>query len=482
MRKEKVTLLFLAAGGMEMSWLYAWANFLITSILDRSFPFPEALTAFGLATIVTLISSGRGWRIIQIIGLQVFGLIFAASRIVYAFNSFPSSFWSKDWIVQFSNQPRGPLEWFTLILLLLWSIFFWIGGIALARRPMTYIKVCSRFDLGLGAFFLLFLVKLVPLVNEGIRLNDPASELLLFPFFIFSLLAIGLARSRSDARKDFLPGWQGTGVILSFTATVLLFGTGLVLFFLPYLTLTARAAHAILRIAGQPLVSIFLAILRFMYGRGITRPEEPSAPATGGLESLSAPAESSWWLELLEKVVVWGLGSIVVLVTVVLFCLALFYLFRWLFSRTSISRMRPGRRDLISSWVERLRTFLLFIWKKIGPIVRGYRGAAQLYAALLNWGRHSGLSHLSSETPREYGLRLKHYFPALKREIELIIEAFQLEVYGGMTLRNEQVAQARFAWRRLRSPFHWPSRLRRWCGRQDAVPEQQSRPPRTPRE
>ena len=93
---------------------------------------------------------------------------------------------------------------------------------------------------------------------------------------------------------------------------------------------------------------------------------------------------------------------------------------------------------------------------------KGYRGAVQLYAALLTWGRHSGLPYFLSETPAEYGLRLKYRFPSLKTEIELIIEAFNQEVYGEIILDSEQCAIAQFAWRRLRSPLHWPSRLKTW--------------------
>jgi hypothetical protein len=78
------------------------------------------------------------------------------------------------------------------------------------------------------------------------------------------------------------------------------------------------------------------------------------------------------------------------------------------------------------------------------------------------WGRHSGFPHFLSETPREYGLRLKNRFPSLAKEIESIIEAFNQEVYAEITLSEKQLSQVRFALRRLRSPIHWPSRLKSW--------------------
>jgi hypothetical protein len=464
------TLLFLTAGGMELSWLYAWANFLTISILDRSFPFPETLTCFGLAVAATFISHGRGWRIIWVLGLHIFGFLFAASRIVYAFNSFPSSFWSKSWLLEFCNQSRSPLEWVALVIILVWSILLWTGGIALIRKPLAYARVCSRFDFGLVAFFLLILIKLVPLVNEGIRLNDPTTELLLFPFFIFSLLAMGLARNRGGGARDFLPGYRGVGIILTFTAAVLLFSTGLVLFCLPYLTLTAKAGSAVLKIAAKPLLYLFLAIIRFMFARGITRPEEPPPPAGGSGQGLAAPIESTWWTELLEKALVWGLWGVAGLAAVVMVCLGLFYLLRWLLSRTSKGKQRHLQWHILSGWVERLRATLGFLWREAVRIVHGYTRAAQLYAVLLRWGRRSGLSPSASETPREYGFRLKDHFPRLEKEIEAIVETFHLEVYGGVTLRIEQLAEARLAWRRLRSPLHWPSRLKTWFHQPHIVP------------
>jgi len=72
------------------------------------------------------------------------------------------------------------------------------------------------------------------------------------------------------------------------------------------------------------------------------------------------------------------------------------------------------------------------------------------------------LPHFLNETPLEYGLRLKNRFPLLKREIALIIEAFNQEAFGEITLDEQQSAEAKSAWRRLRSPLHWPSRLKNW--------------------
>jgi hypothetical protein len=167
-------------------------------------------------------------------------------------------------------------------------------------------------------------------------------------------------------------------------------------------------------------------------------------------------------MELLEKIFVWIFGSLSGLVLAIVSCVALFYLFRWLLSRTSVHQTRQGLWHSFLSWLHGLRVFLISQWKRLGRRAKGYKRAARLYAALLFWGRHSGLPHLLSETPTEYGSRLKSRFPSLKKEIESITEAFNQEAYAETTLNEKQLSQVRFALRRMRSPIHWPSRLKNW--------------------
>jgi len=94
--------------------------------------------------------------------------------------------------------------------------------------------------------------------------------------------------------------------------------------------------------------------------------------------------------------------------------------------------------------------------------LQGYRDAVQLYRAFLKWGRRSGLPHLLSETPDEYGLRLQKRFPALAAEIGGIVEAFNLAVYGEVTLDDAQMIRTRGLWKKLCSPRYWPARLKSW--------------------
>ncbi len=456
-------LLLLSRCGMELSWLYAWANFLTISLLKRPFPLFDAVTAFALGAGITSLSMGRGWRVILVLGLQALGLAFVLARTVYVFDYGADSFLSQGWLVDFFRRPRTPLEWIILGFFLGLTLMFWLGGVSLGRRSPDYAKVCSRFDWGLLCFFVLFLTKLLVRVKGEIEINDPVSFPLIFPFLIFGLLAIGLVRNRGDSQKEFLPGYRGIGTILSFILLVLVISTGLVLFFLPYLTMASELGYRILRAGAKPLGLILVSVLRFMYFRSSIRPEESHPPQSTSPRVPGMKGETAgWWSELAEKILAWGLWGLLGLALFVVCAISTFYLLRWLFSRTGKNRSRQKGRSAFSEWIAGLRMFLLLIRAKLFFSLRGYPGAIHLYAGLLGWGRHSGLAHAPSETPREYGVRLEQRFPGLRGEIEMIVESFNHEVYGETVLSRQQLSVAKSAWRRLRSPVHWPSRLKAW--------------------
>jgi len=451
----------LTAAGMELSWLYAWASFLTSSALHRPFPLPEAVGTFGLAAAVTLFSQGRGWRVMTVLGLQVMGFSLAGMGILHDFHGGSFPFWSPQWVTAYFGSAWEALEWLVFLLLSFLAVLFWIGGATLARRPTAYLRVCSRFDLGVAAFFLLLLVKFLLLVRGGIRIYDPLSHVLVFPFFAFSLLAIGLVRGRGHGQKDFLPGYRGIGVILSFTVLVFLFGTGLVLLLFPYLTLAAEIGYGVVKSAAEPLAPVLVSILRFLFLPRHIRQEIVSVPKeTSDLDGVSS-TDGSWWAEIFEKVVFWAGAGLLALAVVVICGLALWWLIRWLFSRTGAGKKEREGRHLINSWAKRILAFFLSCLSRISGMQRLKR-ARELYGSLLVWGRHSGLPRMISETPLEYGFRLKQQFPALEREIGLIIEAFNLEVYAERVLEEKTLKMLRVAWSTLRSPSNWPSRIRVW--------------------
>jgi hypothetical protein len=63
-------------------------------------------------------------------------------------------------------------------------------------------------------------------------------------------------------------------------------------------------------------------------------------------------------------------------------------------------------------------------------------------------------------------------FPALKPPIELIIEAYNREVYGEEPLDGAPLATANSARRFLQSPRHWPSRFKGWLAGSSSTEEE----------
>ena len=116
--RENKALLLIASGGMELSWTYAWAIFLTTSILHQSFPFPEAVGAFALAAALTSFSQGRGWRVIYIVFLQALGFIPLLLRVVRIFSSWSHSFSSLTWLLESGGTVPGNQEWVIFILVI----------------------------------------------------------------------------------------------------------------------------------------------------------------------------------------------------------------------------------------------------------------------------------------------------------------------------------------------------------------------------
>ena len=95
--------------------------------------------------------------------------------------------------------------------------------------------------------------------------------------------------------------------------------------------------------------------------------------------------------------------------------------------------------------------------------------AASVYAGILRWGRRSGQPPVPSDTPVEYGNRLMHHFPQLKQEIDMIVVAFNRELYGEISTDEKSLGLISAALRRMRSPRHWPSRMRGWFMQQPSA-------------
>jgi len=466
MKEEKGGLFMTVYGAMEFTWCYAWAGFITGSLLGRPFPLLEALGAFALAAIVTFLSRGKGWRIIHVLGFHVMAAALAAGIIVHAFYYPTSPFWSQGWFRNFFACQRDSLEGLLLFVFLFLVLAFWVCGVNLIRKPPHYHRVCNRFDFGLTAFIVLYLTEWLFLTRGGIQTLDPLAGLLIFPFFFFSTVAIGLARNRDDEKREYMTGYRGIGMISTVLAIFVLIIIAIFFLFLPAFTALAEMGYTLLKEATEPLGPYVVSLLRFiLLGRRFPHKTPTQTNDAGSQTTAMMATENSWWEEILENLVTWGFIGLLGGVLLALVVLGLWLLARWLLLRTTLAEKGKGNESRISLWVERVRTFLNYCRGKFLRRGRGNRSTTRLYAGLLVWGKRGGLSRIQSETPGEYGARLRSQFPALQKEIELIIELYHREVYGGRKITEIQWTSARSVWRQLRSPQNWPSRLRSWFSR-----------------
>jgi hypothetical protein len=442
--------------GMELSWLGAWAVFAAAALVNRPFPLIEATAAFLGASLLTRLLSGRGWLVIAVLALQAAGLVAATAAMVHAFCYPASPLLDREWLLELFRSERTGADWALVLLGVGSALVFWREGFRLARRPLDEETLSSRFDVGLAAFFLLFLVELVA-AYKGARLDDPASHLFLLPFFVTSLLALGLNRLPGDGQKEFLPGFRGAGVFLTFIAAALLPAGALVLFALPYLRLAAQGGLYVLAHVGSAVSPYLIAVLRFLFAPRPGRPGPVAPTPERPLPGLPAQAPDGWFTQWLATLFAWAAATVLTVAAIAAVGVLLYLLVRFLFSRTAAAPVQP-RRGPVWPRLARLRELLAGFLRRLRPA----RRAPEVYGRLLGWGRRSGVRPLRTETPSEFGAKLQRSFPQLAGEIGLIVQAFNVEVYGGK--QGGAAPAARAAWRRVRSPRHWPARLHRLWG------------------
>jgi hypothetical protein len=307
-------------------------------------------------------------------------------------------------------------------------------------------------------FFSKFLVQ----EKGGYAVEDPANRFLIIAFFIFSLAAIGLTRDMRDVQKTFLTGYHGVGIIFGFSTVIVLFGSGLILLFYPYLTLMADSLANVLSDVTGPMVPLLVKILSFLFVPGRIRNEISNSAAAGSGTGGLSPPNVGGWEALLLKGIGLGLMAVIGLMAIAAFAFLMIHILRFLMRKSNQAGVHPKSASRVLEWLKALMLMPLCVWQAFMHQLRGVDSAAWVYSGMLRWGRRSGLHPLSSETPAEYANRLTQHFPRLRKEIETIIEALHREVYGEMVIDNGILTRILAARRRMQSFRHWPSRARVW--------------------
>lgn len=461
MNEKREWLILLALLGMDFSWLYGWASLIMLSSFNQPFPQMTALSVACLATLLTLSHHRHGWRYYQIGGAHFIGLILACAAVTYGIGDSIYSFFDAAWIRDFFTTPRTPVEWLMHAVALFWCLAFWIAAARLAVLPRKYLTVSNHFDFGVIALVLLHLLEVLISVEGGITITELSLPRLLFSFFAFSVPAFCLTRCAVQGKSDFITGFRGIGVILSFLALFLLLGSGVAALFLPFLTIAAETGVAVLKTVTTPIGEFLLRILMFLFGHR----QQISDPAVAGSSQqlqvqaiVDQPVEG--WLLLLQKILLFLVAGLGLLLVLALCALVILQLGWWLSRRTDTVDPSPCPWHQFRELMHKLIVIIILRWRKLRNSRKRNRDPVHLYLSLMAWGAMSGLALVPSETPREYGSRLIEKLPAAAEEIHIIIAAHNVSIYGGMIDQATQLQRAWSAYRRLRSPRLWPARMK----------------------
>jgi hypothetical protein len=326
-------------------------------------------------------------------------------------------------------------------------------------RPTNRTTLSHRFDLGLALLLFLLLIKLLIAVKGGSLPLDHSSTKSLLAFILLGLFSMGLVRIRSAFQTDSVTYFKGAGIVLSFTAIALMLGGGLFILFLPGLQTFAEASHGLLGTLTRPLEQILIALSRFFFESGIRR--KFGEELTGDL--LPTINRSGGELGILPYLFI----GITITILLAVAGLILYYLLKWLllkinwlFSETMEEKDKKGMWQRLLLHIRLLKSFLSIFWVKIFNKPDTSYAAEKFYKLLLRWGRFSGLSHIVSETPSEYGVRLRSRFPRIEKEIRLITHLHDETIYGCILPDPHQISRARLAIRRIRNPLLWLARIK----------------------
>jgi hypothetical protein len=459
MRGVEKTLLAFCGAVIDFAWLYAWAAFSMIPLGRGGLPFLDAAAIFAIAAALTRVHAGRGLKIIVVGLLQGTGLAATALRTIYIMGDRTISFLDSQWLTGFFSASHSAGEWLGLGIALFFGSAFWLGGAFFAVRPRTHQKICSRFDIGLAAFFALVLIKLTLAVKGSIFTGDTMTGPLAFVFFFFGLIAIGMTRTSGRGSPGLVRGHRKLGVVMGFICVVFSSAMGLIAFFQQPLARAAGAGYGFLKDGTASVGAIFLWFIKFLYTPGQGKLREDPSGAGGGVSGHLLPPDSAPWLETAGSIIAWFFGTFLGIIMLIVVVGGAVFVVKWLSSRTKRthgrSRRLPAPNALLRAW-----HFIALLARKTARSLKGHRTAADIYRALAGWSRRSGIRQSRSETPSEFSSRLSGVFPSLRHEIKSITEAFNREFYGETALTREEMTLLRTSRRRLSSPSYWPARLK----------------------
>ena len=466
----RMTLTF-ARSGMELSWRYAWALYLIQLAGGRRLPLFGAVCVFLIAASLTQLLAGRNWRLYQRMLAQAVCFCLSALLLVHQISYHTSPLFSLDWLSLLLLETKSMQQWLILLVTLLGVLIIWQGGRILVASSRRYYLLCTSFDKGMGLFFLLLIATAFIESRTGFHLAGREFLFLAIAYLMFSLTAMSIARNESSVERSFLSGHRGIGIIVSVSILITLLATGIILFFYPYYSGLSDSLSTLTKDAAGIMDTVLFGTLLFIFRT--KQQTRQAAETTADSQSLpvndntplatdldSVPLEGGGGL--FQSIVGWSIFSIIGLVLLGALAFFLIHVIRLLLRRSRGDVGEPLPAGWAADFFRTLLALLLLLWDSMVSLLRRVDSAVLVFAQLLNWGRSSGIVMRKNETPSEYGIRLTEVFPNLRVEIQQIVEGFNREVYGQSAAGKESLSHLQSALRRMKGLRHWPMRMKVW--------------------
>ncbi len=325
-------------------------------------------------------------------------------------------------------------------------------AIWLAAKAKTHQFTVLRFDEGLAVFLCVFLIA------SFLRARAPGAERLVIPYFVFSMIALGLSK-REHAVSGGLARAGAGRLLAPVIAVVVLVALG-VIALIPSLVEPARTAAQFLRTNGLALLSYIAAFLQWLFGMGKPSFRREDGVSRVGQERQFKEPKSGLFATIMMYV-------FVTLIAIVILALVAYLVYNiWkLFARRVGGGEAPARKRFS------LRELLARIAAALGRAVHAARAwwtalrarrseAVRAFMRLRAAGRAVGLAQRRWETPREYGARVGARFPARAALIGRVVTLLEAEIYGGVELSREERHEAVLAGRAIRPAAFVAERMR----------------------
>ncbi|HOV38256.1 MAG TPA: hypothetical protein PLG79_05990 [Spirochaetales bacterium] len=380
------------------------------------------------------------------------------------------------------------LSGYLFCMILVQAGVFWHLGWSLGRKDCTHKRTLSRFDGGVGALLFVGFLQFV------VKIEDSALFSYIILFFLFGLVALYSSKHRecdtSFRKSHSIVRW----VVLFIGMFLFICAVSFILY--PLFVHSANVLYENARNVMRPVYPYLIALIRFLLSFSFARPSKPmETPAPVPQESV-AIGESPYWLQMLEKILGWGLLGVFIILGAILAGYMLIMVIRALLRSAGTGEsFGSAFRSLLSEILIRLQRLINFFRNRLPAslsqfvhrmfpgkkqsaffcllrdrgldtkVVDLVREVERSFRRLLFLGTVFRCKRRSNETLTEYGGRFTLRFPELSKEAMYILKFAEQFYYGSPSQWNTYAAHSRVleesrsrlksARRRLYNPGAW---------------------------